>query len=132
MLDEWYEPKTITFQRDQVLWILRNLDMLEVGQYPPNPEGSSYIDAPISKRQVKRHAYFEMPVSIAAEVNLRLERTGKGQLLMAEVMAGYTLFSDEAWQVLTYISGWRRKQMDFKSWVKQRKYRSHLALKSNP
>lgn len=121
MLDEWYSPKEITFTRDQVLWILRHLEMMREGNYPPEP--SSGYTEPLGKKRTRRGAYFETPCVIVAEVDWRLERTGiDGKLLLAEVKAEYTYFSQEAWTALNYISGWKRKKTPYSQWKASRNY----------
>lgn len=120
---EWVSPGAVTFTREQVLWLLPLLPDLIKGEYPPEPIDSGYIDVPIGKRGLKCRAAFENPCLIAAELEMRLEKTGvDGKLLLAEVGAGYTMFSDEAWLALKFISGWRRKK-NYIVWQKQRRYR---------
>ena len=119
MSELWFHPRDIIFTREQCLWILSWFLSEEIGDWPPEPKGSGYVDAQSGKRSRGCHAPFEAPCQITAEISLRLERTGKdGKILIREVQAGYTLFSDEAWTALNYISGWKRRRTgysDFRS-----------------
>ena len=157
-LDDFYPIQSIDYHRRQMLFLIENLGLLRDGTYPPEPdiyltevmvrEGkkrvyieieqkeSSYIDPRIKKKVINRHAPFEDSAMIAAEVDLRLDRTGiDGKLLVAEVkagyilsgdeakMSGYTLFSPEARMALNYVSGKGRKRTPYTDWKKQRRYR---------
>ena len=144
MLEDWYNYSAFGFTRRQMLWVLRNKDSFEHGEWPPEPPEyitdeyskeekkwvtverakSSNIDAPITKRRIKSGAYFENPAVIWAEVTVRLNKTGvDGKLLQAEVDAGYTIFSDEARSALNYISGMKRRG-DYKRWLRNRRFKT--------
>ena len=148
-MEDWYSYGVFRYTKEQCLWVLANLESFEKDEWPPMPPifmtdeyskedkkwhkvkkaKSTYIDAPISRRQIRPGAGFENPAGIIAEINWRLEHTGKNglhtdaKLLLAEVKADYIYFSDEAWSALNYISGWDRKEMSYRDWVKQRRYR---------
>ncbi len=124
MVDEWYSYSEFTFRRDQILWILRHAELLRSGKWPPEPKSTGYTDPGIRRKGVKREPAFVKPAVIIGEIDWRIKRTGvDGKLLLAEVDAGYELFSDEAWRALNYISGWKRKRMSYMAWQKQRKHR---------
>lgn len=129
MFKEYYEPKDIWFTREQVMFIIVHLETMREGIWPQNPLGSGYINQPIGKRSRSRHASFETPVGIAAEVLIRLEKCGiEGKLLVAEVQSGKT-FSEleyESRRALNYISGWRQRLMSYTKWCYQRKRRYEL------
>jgi len=62
-------------------------------------------------------------------VEKRLETTGKdGKLLVSECKRGVALedLDNETWEVLMYVKGWKRKEMDFGAWKWQRKYRKRI------
>lgn len=125
---EFYFYSEIRFCPHQILFIIEHSATLLSGKWPPNPEGSSYIDTKI-KTGFKSEAYFVKPVGILAEVNDRLKRTGTdGKLLRAEVLAGLEL-SQESKDALMYIKGWRRKTISYRRWKAQRKYRRILSIK---
>lgn len=69
---EWYAPNTITFNREQIIFLLENLSTLRMGEWPPHPNGSNYTDAP-DKQKIKPYAHFETPVLFAAEIDRRLD-----------------------------------------------------------
>ena len=72
------------------------------------------------------------PATIIAELEHRLDRCGvQGKLLRAQVRAGDTLedLESEAWEVLAYVKGYRRKEMNFNQWRKQRQHRKMTTKK---
>jgi len=127
-MDNWYSPKEITFHRDQVIFLIRHLELLSEGVYPPNPSELGYSEAPITKKgRSKVGAYFETPVGLAAEIKIRLKQTGAdGELLIEELKADYLLLSYKARTALNYISGWQRRWMkpqniSYAEWKEERK-----------
>jgi len=105
----------------QVVWILANSDYLHAGKWPPR---YSALEEP-RKHQISEEGYFVKPALIIAEVEKRLETTNtQGKLLVAQCKAGETLqtLDDEAWEVLMYVKGWRRKDRSFSAWGKDRRY----------
>jgi len=147
VLDEFYTYGEFVFKREQILWALRNAELFKEGKWPPQNVETGYTDL-IRRKGVKREPSFVKPEIVIAEIDWRLEQTGgmsdigaeigwrlehtgagrqglhiDARLLLAEVDAGYEQFSDEAWAVLNYISGWKRKKSDYVDFKKQRKYR---------
>lgn len=102
------------------------LKMLGEGSWPPNPQGSSYIDLPFRKRMYK--AYFETPVQFSAEVNSRLDKTkSDGAILYWQIQAGIIDYEDlvpEAKNALNYMSGWRRRSLPYGFFKKRSRYRN--------
>ena len=134
MTDIWYEPREIIFSREQMLFLIEFLPLLIEGIWPPNPQGSGYTEVPNVQRSRSRHAYFETPCQIAAEVEWRLNRTGiEGKLLVSEIRQGLMLeeLQPESRNALNYISGWRRRSQKYKDWVRQQNYR-HNKLARQP
>jgi len=125
----WFHYGEIRFCPFQVLWIIEHSDILLSGDWPPNPEGSGYIDPKI-KTGYASEGYYTKPVGILGEVNYRLKRAGvNGKLLRAEILAGLDL-SDESRSALMYVKGWRRKTISYQRWERQRRYRSNLSIKT--
>jgi len=117
----FYNYSDIRFCPYQVLWVIEQSEVLQGGNWPSNPDESSYIDPGI-RTGYKDEAYYAKPVGILGEVNARLARAGThGKLLRAEVLAELEL-SEESKSVLMYIKGWRRKGMSYKRWLKDRRY----------
>lgn len=118
---DWFSPREIRFTRRQVLWLIRNLNTLRDGHWPP--EASNYIDIPIGERSTSKKAPFVTPVEYAAEILTRLEKAGIDGLILEAVecwdkspdsMAAY--FKVEEWVIarrkrraLAFVAGWRRK-----------------------
>ena len=79
---EWYSPHSVwRFSRTQVKWLIPLLPILRSGTYPPNPKDTGYIDRG-GKPVFKPGAKFETPASIAAELDLRIQRAGFDGLLL--------------------------------------------------
>ena len=124
-MTDWFTPGEIVFSRPQMIFLIEHLDLLKEGNWPPNPNGSSYID-PAVKGRIKAHAYFEIPAQYYAEVSDRLEATGQdGEVLQDEINSGLIeidLLSRVARSALNYMSGWRRRKIGYALWNAQRKY----------
>lgn len=125
----WYHYGEIRWCVYQVIWIIEHSEILRAGTWPPNPEGSGYIDPGI-KTGYKSEAYYAKPVGILAEVEARLKRAGvNGKLLRAEVLAGLEL-SQESKSALHYCKGWRRKRMSYHRWLWDRRYQGKKLRKT--
>lgn len=123
MSEQYWSPRDFHFTSEQILWILPHLKELKVGLYPPEPS-SGYTENPINKKQPTSHAPYETACQIAAEIEVRLKRTGlAGELLYAQVCAEFLELSYEAKQALYYISGWKRKRISFVDWKRKRRSR---------
>ena len=118
----WYHYGEIRWCVHQVLWIIERSETLRLGNWPLNPDGSSYTD-PNIRTGYKSEAYYTKPAVILGEVEYRLDRTGKdGKLLWDEVKGGLDL-RPEAESALMYVKGWRRERLSYLNWQKQRDYR---------
>ena len=122
-MTEYYNPKDITFQRQEIIWLIEHLDTLEAGEWPVSPYESGYTEVMSPNRSHK--APFETAAQIFAEVSWRLKQTGEaGGILVWEVQHGlsdYDLLCDIAKVALNYISGWRRRKTPYKDWKSQNK-----------
>lgn len=117
----WYEPRQIIFSHEQVLWLLDHIQILRDGKWPPRP-ASGYVEPNIQKSP-SRHAPFETPVQVAAELLARLGKAGQDGA-MVKLMYCYGE-DDETiarhWHItvdtakrrinraINYCCGWRRK-----------------------
>jgi len=123
-MDEWYSPREINFNRDQMIWLIEHLEIMRRGEYPPDPQGSRYIS--VGKRKIKPKAYFEISCQLAGEVDFRLKLTGvDGKLLVAEINNGIDRYEDldyESQMALNFISGWRRRK-NYSQWKADRRRR---------
>ena len=145
MTEEYYQPREIYFNRDQVIWILSWLDMMIKGNWPVNPQGTGYTDAPMGNKSRNRHAPYETAAMVAAEVEIRLGRLGLDRYLVEDrYIDGITeeaiahklgIHSSEVYRKLNsalwYVSGFRRKKMSYSDWKKQGRYRANNGVKSN-
>lgn len=114
----YYKPSEIIFSRDQIIFIIENLDLIETGIWPPDFKETGYTGG--NKRRFGP-AYFEVPCSISAEVKRRLEATGKdGKILTYQIKSGTTEFDKlehEAQCALNFISLWDfRKRTKYSTW----------------
>lgn len=81
---DWYSPGQIYFRVVEALWLIQNLDILQVGPWPP--EASNYVD--IQGRRRGRHkAPFETPADYYAEITTRLEKCGIDGLILEAIEA---------------------------------------------
>ena len=134
MIEVFYKPSEIYFSREQVCWLIENRGMLLEGKWPPEHVETGYTGQNSKSRG--HSAPFETPLVHIAEVTDRLDIRVElecrltaarvdGKLLIAEIDAGKAIpeLSYEARTVLSYISGWKRKKMDYSSYRKQWRYR---------
>jgi len=126
---EWWRPAQIIFCREQVIFLIKHLSSLEEGNYPTNPAGSGYVDAPTGDAQIKPNAYFVIPVLLAAEINSRLPQHRDAKQLILQLEEGIYL-TYEAETLLRYVTGWRRKETSFPQWRSSRKH-YHKVTKSH-
>ena len=134
MVEDWYSPGEILFKREEILWVLQYIELIENGIWPPDFKSTGYTGGNRGRRFGP--AYFECPVMISAEVKRRLEVTGQdGKILFWQVRAGITDFEDlesEAQCALNSMSLWDfRKRPDYYIWRKNwRYYQSKIKTKS--
>jgi hypothetical protein len=133
-LREWFNYSEIRFCPYQVIWVIRWADILRTGDWPQDPDGGG--DDNHGQRSIKTEAGFVKPSLILAEVESRLQRTGKdGKILRYQIEAMdsrynplvlcmvYDRLDRDARTALLYVKGWRQKKMCFADWKRQRKYR---------
>jgi len=134
VVDRWWHPREITFTREQVEWLLEHLELLKEGVWPPDPRGTGYTDAP-ARGSVNRHAPFETPCQIAAEVEARLAKCGLDRYLVEDryirkipedVLAQRLCMAEREVcrrinSALSYITGRRRKQYSYKEFKGHRR-----------
>lgn len=128
MEDEvWYAPYMIRFTQFQITWLLHYLDLLKEGRWPPGEP-----DDIITRRGVQGRSYFEIPVTIAAEVEVRLERTGDDGFILKDryykeednriLSKKYHLPPEEIEmrirRALRYMRGDARKQISYQDWIR--------------
>ena len=121
MSKEWYSPGEILFKRDEILWVLEHIELIEVGIWPPDFKTTGYTGGKRGRRFGP--AYFEVPVTISAEIKRRLSIAGEdGKLLLWQVRAGITYFKGlepEAQCALNFMSLWDfRKRPKYYVWRK--------------
>jgi hypothetical protein len=116
---DWFPPNAIKFCRLQVLFYLKDCDSIRQGEWPKEPNGSSYTDPAIRSAFVKIPAHnAEM---FAAEMDCRLKMCGiEGKLLEYEVKLDYQL-SPSSYKALNFISGWRRRTESWRSFKSRQK-----------
>jgi len=124
-MKDWYSPGEILFQRDEILWVLQYIELIEEGVWPPDFKHTGYTGGKRGRRFGS--AYFEVPITISAEVKRRLSATGEdGKLLFWQVKAGITNFEDlesEAKCALNFMSLWDfRKRPAYSIWRKGWRY----------
>lgn len=119
---DWYSWGDIRWCKWQVIWILENQEFFDAILWPPNPQGSCYVD-PAVKGRLKEEGYFVKIMITIGIVRNRLNKTGiHGKLLEAEIKANEFQYSPEAYEALMYVKGWREKKTPFSQWLASRNY----------
>ncbi len=119
----WLEPCEIRYCPEQSRWLLERIETLQSGHYPQRP--ADHVGKRGSRNE---NAPFVSAVELSAELKHRLERTGTdGKLLLAQVRAQYHHLDYEAWRALVYMSGRRRKHMDYRKWSNKWAERKNVA-----
>lgn len=124
---EWYSYAEIRWCPHQCLWALANRRTLESGRWVEKPERVEV--GARGKGQKPGEGYFVKAVVILGEVMARLQTTGEdGAGLLKEVDQGrdITTLSRAAFEVLRYISGYRRKKLAYGAWRWQRGKRERV------
>lgn len=118
---EWFGYQEIRWCPFQQLWILRHSSILNAGQWPPEPLSA------MDQHRINPEAYFVKAKITITETKERLAALPEvfADVLLSQVEAGKMLedLRPSAYDALIYISGSSRRQMDFYSWRRQRKYR---------
>ncbi len=81
MKDKWYSYNSFKFTKAQVKWALANIITLRNGIWPPSHKESGYVGEPYKKR-VSHEGSFIKAASIAAELDLRIQRAGVDGLIL--------------------------------------------------
>lgn len=121
---DFYTWGEIRFCRTQMMWLITHIAELGEGNWPTNPEGSSYVDPALRSKSFRDEAYFVKPSGMLAEIKKRLSRTGEdGITLMEDIHSGIRRYEDlksVAKRALNYISGFRQRKESYSAF----KYRS--------
>jgi len=134
MSKDFYSPGEILFKRDEILWILQHIELIEQGIWPPDFKTTGYTGGKRNRRFGR--AYFEIPLTIGAEVKRRIEAAGEdGKLLFWQVKAGVTTFEDlesEAQCALNFMSLWDfRRRPKYGVWRQNWRYYQKIKRKGN-
>jgi hypothetical protein len=123
---DWYEPREIVFCFPQVIFLIFHADILEIGEYPPDPTPTGY-SALGGKPQFRSGGNFIAAAGLFAEIDWRLRRAdGDGDTLRHEVqklgVTNYLALSRAARNALSYVAGWKRKPAKYGRWLANRAY----------
>lgn len=77
----WVAPGAVHYSLEHVEWLLPQLRSLREGNYPPEPKDSGYVDV---QQRITERAPFEIVCQVAAEIDIRLARTGLDRYLVEE------------------------------------------------
>jgi len=81
MNDKWYSYNSFKFTKAQVKWAISNLATLRNGVWPASHKESGYVGEARSKN-VSHEAKFIKAASIAAELDLRIQKAGLDGLML--------------------------------------------------
>jgi len=139
----WWPLAKIRFDREQMIFLILNMNLLAEGIYPPNPNGTGYTDPAILTKGKAKRPYCETALMLHAELSWRLGQTGiSGELLVERVNRIYLELvnqgqgisatdilrevSGEARRALNYISGWARRKQSYTAWKAKTNYRKGI------
>ena len=135
----WYSPDAIRFSRRQVRWLLSLLPSIREGYWPAKGNETGYDNTPMRQKHRYYKAKKENIISIAAELEIRLERTGLDGLLVKAIycwddsyssLAKHLHCSEDAIDrrvddAMRYVCGKRRKGRGYKQYLNHRKSAIH-------
>ncbi|KKN70418.1 hypothetical protein LCGC14_0431130 [marine sediment metagenome] len=120
----WWSYGSIYFTLAQVKWLLEHLNELREGRWPPEHKVSGYTGSP--KRVIRKEGSFVRPAIIAAEMDVRLSKTGNDGLLLearyngtedSELCSEFNLTQEDLdrriTKALKYITGEHRRWNDW-------------------
>ena len=85
--NEWYSPNRISFKREEVLWLLSNLETIRHGSWPNEHRETGYAGG--KSKSHSHSAYYEKPIQVASELLQRIEKCWPdSSLLMLQVSYG--------------------------------------------
>lgn len=127
---EFFEPREISFCFHQCVWLISVLDILEDGEYPPDPVPTGYAGG--DKPRFRSGGAFITAASLFAEIDWRLKRAdGDGETLKHEVqqlgVTNYLNLSRAARNALSYVAGYKRKPK-YGRWLANREYYRALRM----
>ena len=121
----WFPPSAIFYCPKQVEWIIEHFNILDQ-KWPDEPLNTGYYD-PGGGRRISPRGYFEIPRSIKADIEKRLDRCGKDGSLTRQCLAegwddvtlaglmGKSVYviRDKIRRVINYCSGARIKRISY-------------------
>ena len=114
--NSWYSPGKIRYTREEMMWGIAWLGLLEDGIWPPEHKETGYDDSHGSRNTKTK---FIPAALFYAEITERLKTTGEaGEALVDEIQGGVEFegLSRPAKRALNYISGWRRRKLKYPKW----------------
>ena len=136
--EEWWAPRDIFFTQEQILWLLRHLYRIREGYWPEEHRETGY-EYRGGKPSGRKHASFEAPAAIAAELEYRMEKCGVDGLIMEYIVLADHMDMDVVDQklahylhttpvdirrrfrlALKYCRGWWRKKVSYRRYCIQR------------
>lgn len=119
---DWYAPREIVFDYNQILWIIQNFEFFYDGKWPPEP--TSYVDAPFTEKSEVGRAPFEDAACVRGELSWRLDQCGAdGDLLVARIRGFDNIIvenlSAECKNALAYIAGKDRRQETYQEFTRR-------------
>lgn len=134
---EWYSPAQISFQKSEVIWLIKHLATIRTGSWPSDHKESGYTG---SKGKTNKRAPFDTPACVFAELEKRIELAGIDGILLEfyysqEVEDQLSLQDHIAQamrldldtidrrieQALRFVSGYHRKSRNYKQFRNHQK-----------
>lgn len=126
---DWHALRDIYFCKYQVVWLIGQLELLLMGEWPISPIASSDRDMPGIGGPVRTEAYYVKSEEIAGEIEWRLKRAGKdGQGLVEQIAFHHSIneLTQSSKNALNYICGYNRKKTGYADWLSSRNYYSSV------
>ena len=150
---DWYSERDIVYCPHQVIWVLKHLEELKTGFWPEKllteQEERDYLPS-LGRLPSMGGSYgnasFERACCVAADVESRVDKTGKdGDILRTFYCQSYTDITELAREMsepvdkieraiknsLRYVRGWRVKETPYHKWQADRKYYQNVTRKLN-
>ena len=119
---DFYPPGLIKYCRNQIIWLIGEVLILDPGEWP--------MDGDDSESSRSQRSPFELASMIRGELELRLSTTGRsGETLVWQIqeneITDYDSLAPTSKDALNYVTG-RFKVTKFLDWLRQRDYRNKL------
>lgn len=136
---DFYKPSDIRYCGVQVVWLLQN-PCLDEGRWPNEHRETGYIG---NSKSNHHSAYFEVTMCVIGELNKRISRCGNDGIIFRQMyssgieqvgdmvrlhphLAKNGTIEQIAGQVMSYVTGYRRKRISYKRFLWEKNNRGKV------